>query len=368
MTTTLAHPTIDHLSAHDVLELVRAAAWPSVTVLLDTTPAQRMTTADAARLQELVAEAERQLGARGAIGAGSIIAELKVLADSAATSPTGRAVALFAGRAVQRGYRLPEPVDAAVVVEDTFRTRDLLRTLHRTPPHLLLVVRGTFAQLYRAYADTLMPLPSPDFPMQLAAPGLGLLESGEEVLEEFVKRVDRALGRARRRHPAPLIVAGDAEPVQRLLRRGRNLDRLAGVLTGQEVSDPRALHLAARESLEEYLRFRQDEALLLLEEARRTQPDTLVTGVEAAWHAMRHGALPLMMVVEESFRFPAVVDGDVVRRLDWLHAPEMAPRGSHTDLVDDLIELVVDHGGWVAFADDDRLRAHGRVALVTTDG
>ena len=31
---------LDHLTAHDVLELVRAAAWPSVTILLDTTPAE----------------------------------------------------------------------------------------------------------------------------------------------------------------------------------------------------------------------------------------------------------------------------------------------------------------------------------------
>jgi hypothetical protein len=358
---------LDHLTAHDVLELVRSAAWPSVTILLDTTPSERMTTADAARLHDLVAEAERQLAARSVMGAGALLTELRLLADTASMSPTGMGVALFAGRAVQRCYRLPEPVEAAVVVEDTFRTRDLLRTLHRTPPHLLLVMRGTMTQLYRAYADTLLPLPSPDFPLQLAVPVLGRLEGGDEVLDEFVRRVDRALGRARRRHPAPIIVAGDAEPVQRLLRRGRNLDRLAGVLTGPEVADPRALHLAAREQLEEYLRFRQDEALLLLEQARRTQPDTLVTGVEAAWHAMRTGALPLMLVVEESFRFPAVVDEESIRRLDWLHAPEMAPRGSHTDLVDDLIELVIDHGGWVAFADDDQLRSDGRVALVTTE-
>ena len=82
---------------------------------------------------------------------------------------------------------------------------------------------------------------------------------------------------------------------------------------------------------------------------------------------MKAGVLPLMLVVEESYRFPAVVDGEAIRRLDWRHAPEMAPRGTHTDVVDDLIELVIDHGGWVAFADDDRLRSDGRVALVTTE-
>ena len=143
--------------------------------------------------------------------------------------------------------------------------------------------------------------------------------------------------------------------------------REKGFLTYEEIVSALEDHELTREQLEEYLRFRQDEALLLLEQARRTQPETLVTGVEAAWHAMRNGALPLMLVVEESFRFPAVVDEEGIRHLDWLHAPEMAPRGSHTDLVDDLIELVIDHGGWVAFADDDRLRSDGRVALVTTE-
>ena len=178
-------------------------------------------------------------------------------------------------------------------------------------------------------------------------------------VDEALKAAGPALGDA---------LKGATKPDEKQAKALKDFsDALAGVLTGPEVADPRALHLAAREQLEQYLRFRQDEALLLLEQARRTQPDTLVTGVEAAWHTVTCGALPLMLVVEESFRFPAVVDEEGIRRLDWLHAPEMAPRGSHTDLVDDLIELVIDRGGWVAFADDDRLRSDRRVALVTTE-
>ncbi|MFC5176141.1 hypothetical protein [Nocardioides taihuensis] len=362
MSTTLHN--LDHLNARHVADLVQSAAWPCVTLLMDTTPAERMSHADRARLDQLVADAEHQLSARGAIGAGNITAQLRALVNDAARRPTGRGLAILVSRTVQRSYRLPEPVSPVVVVEETFRTRELLHTLHRTPPHLLLVLHPTCAQLYRVYADTLTPHTEDGFPVQLAAPARGQLQGGEDLRDTHLTTVERCLARARRRHPAPIIVAGDSDQVGTLLRRSRHLHRLAGVLTGPEVAAPGELYLAAKASLEEYLLARQEEALLLLESARRERPDDVHCGIDAAWSQMAGNATPVMLLVEEGFQFPAVVSGDGVHRLDWFRGPEAVPAGAHTDLVDDLIELVIDRGGWVAFASDGTLRAEERVALV----
>ncbi len=364
----MAVPTLhnlDHLTARHVAELVQNAAWPSVTLLLDTTPADRMTIEDRARLSRLVDDAERQLVARGAHGAGGIVSELRSLTRSAGEAPTGHGLVVLANRGVQRTYRLPHAVAATAVVERTFRTRDLLQSLHRTPPHLLLVVHPLCAQLYRVHADTLTPLTEDGFPLQLSSPVRGALESGEDRTEDRLAHLDRRLAQARRRHPSPIIVAGDHDHVHRLLRHGRHLQRLAGVLTGPEVTSPSRLYLAAKASLEEYLRARQDEALLVLQERALERPETVHSGMDRVWEQVSGGSSPLMLLVEEGFSFPAVVDERGLHRVDWMRAPEAVPDGLHTDLVDDVIELVIDRGGWVAFAQDGALGGHDRIALAT---
>jgi len=356
-------PQIDTFQAKDVAELIQARAWPSVTLLLETTPAERMSSREAEQLQRLVEDAERQLAARDVLGS-EIRRHIMGLAADARSAPTGRGLAIFASQSVQRIYRLPAPVATRAVVEQTFRTRDLVQTLHRTPPHLLLILHPTFAQLYRGYGDTFLPLTDPGFPSQRALPQLGLLAGGEDRLEDFLNTVDRFLGRARSRHPAPIIVVGDRNTVSRFVRRSRNLHRLAGVIT-QPSLDTVQLYAAIRVSIEEYLLSREDEALMVLEEAKAEAPQTVHSGVQACWDAA-HAMVPATLLVEEGFTFPAVIDDRGLRRIDFLRAPEAAPIGARSDLIDDLIEVVIDRGGWVAFTRNGRLTQHHRLALVTS--
>lgn len=353
---------VDALQARDVAELVQARAWPSVTLLLDTTPADRILVRDAERLQSLLEDAERQLTALDVPGT-DIRRQLRVLVADASCAATGRGLAIFASQAVQRIYRLPVQVAAGAVVERTFRTRDLVHTLHRTPPYLLLVLNPTCAQLYRGYGDTMIPLTNSGFPIQHTLPQLGSLEGGDDRLDDFMSSVDRSLARARQRHPAPIVVAGDRKPVSRFVRRSRNLQRLAGVITDPSL-DTVQLYAAVRASLEEYLLSREEEALLVLDQARSQAPQSVYSGVHACWEAAR-AAVPATLLVEEGYFFPAVVDDQGVRRLDWPSTPEGTTSGARSDLIDDLIEVVIDRGGWVAFTHNDRLDAYGRVALVT---
>ncbi|HSJ20315.1 MAG TPA: hypothetical protein VK964_07055 [Nocardioidaceae bacterium] len=42
-----------------------------------------------------------------------------------------------------------------------------------------------------------------------------------------------------------------------------------------------------------------------------------------------------------------------------------APAGADSDVVDDLIEQVIERGGWVAFTRDGALQEHAGIALVS---
>lgn len=356
-------PLADHLTAADVVDLVQARAWPSVSLLMPTSPAARMTAEDADRLAQLLGKVEAELAELHAADV-RLVARLRAAASDATRGPTGRGLALFVSQAVSRTFRLPTPVAVRAVVEPTFATRDLVQTLHRTPPHLILLLTPLCAQLYRGQADTLVPISGWGFPIQRELAAVGALVDGDDRLDEFAQRVDEALEPARDQHPAPIILAGPAAQVAAMLRRGRNLHRLAGVLPESATRTPAGLHEAAQLSLEEYLLSREEEALILLDEALADHDVTVEKGIERCWNGANQRR-PRMLVVEEGFRCPAVVDGRQVRRIDAMSSRLAVAGDVRHDLVDDLIEVVIGRGGWVAFTRNGALGPLHRVALVT---
>lgn len=67
-----------------------------------------------------------------------------------------------------------------------------------------------------------------------------------------------------------------------------------------------------------------------------------------------------MLVVEESLVVPARLspDGDFLETVDDVEALDVVD-----DILDELIELVLRRGGWIALAEHGRLAAHDAVAL-----
>ncbi len=131
-TTALSH-AVDRVTTGDVARLAGARAWPSISILLDTTWGDEMSEEDERRLAELVERAEGRLRDQG-LRSTRLVATLRAQAEEATREPTGRGLVIFVSQAVARRVRLPVPVRPRVVVERTFATRDLVQMLHRTPP------------------------------------------------------------------------------------------------------------------------------------------------------------------------------------------------------------------------------------------
>ncbi len=335
-------PESSRLRLVQVAQLIEMKAWPSVSILLDTTPAPLMADADARRLETLIDEAGLRLRTAGVVAPERIVARLEQLAAEASSGATGRGLALFASQAVARRVRLPVSVAPRAVVEHTFATRDLVRALHRTPPYLALVLHDTCAHVYEATADSLAPVHAHGFPFERAITELEAVSASEDAGTRFLAEVDAAFGRLRAERPTPMVLAGAPELTARFIDRAESLYRLAGVLATAATTSPRDLYVETRAAVEAYLLSREAEALWTLEHALITSPDRVATGIDACWAAARTAARA-MLVVEEGFT--------------------VATDDRH-DAVDDLIENVIERGGWVALARDGLLEQHGHVALV----
>ena len=335
-----------------IVTLVQAVrGYPCVSLLMTTRPGDRMAPDDAARLERLRLAALARLREEHLLGETAIVTALDRLVQEAVAAPTERGLALYASAALARTVRLPVEVDDRTVVDPSFATRDLVRALHRTPRHVVLVLSERRAALFDGQAGRLAPAPGRHFPLDLTAPGVRDLPTA-------MRLVDRALGTHLRLHPAPLVVAGPERTVAAFTATSKHTARLAGVVHGALEHAPLPdLAARTRPVLERYLLSRQADALALLD--RRAGEHRAASGIASAWLAARTER-PEMLAVEEGFRFPARLsaDGDLVTPADDVEAPDVID-----DLVDELIETVLDRGGWVALVRDGSLAGHDRVAL-----
>lgn len=367
-------PVPHAVSPSDVVTLQAVRAYPSVSVLMTTQPGVRMSPADASRLSQLVQRAIGRLRAEQLAGTG-VADTLERLSDAAASQPTASAVALFAGPEMSSAVSLSVPVVDRVVVDPSFATRDLVRALHRTPRHVVLALTADEARLFDGGGE-LQPARSTLFPMQAGhgegavpahwrgrgkadRPGrAGRTSRGRGDDTAFFRRVDRALHLHLRLHPAPLVLVGEERTLASFQSVWDDPGRLAGTVRGSLASAPLD-ELARRIDpvLREYLRSREEEALSLVDQ--RTGQHRVASGMRSAWSAARVQP-PEMLAVEEGLFYPARVsaDGDHLTPASDVEHPEVVD-----DAVDELIEMVLLRGGWVALVGDGGLAAHEGVAL-----
>ncbi|WP_369131218.1 baeRF3 domain-containing protein [Modestobacter roseus] len=333
-----------------VMALQAVRAYPSVSLLATTSPAARMGSDDVRTLRRLAASATARLATEDLPERADVVRGLERTLAEATHGPTDEAIGLFVSAATREIVRLPVPVTDRVVIDPTFATRDLVRSLHRTPRHVVLLLAEREARLLDGVGDLLTPAVGSGFPMR--APDR---DAGGST-ESFLREVDRALGTHLRLHPAPLVLVGAERTVAQFRQLSRNTGRLAGTVSGALTTAPLTrLTPRIRLVLERYLFSRQQDALDLLE--RRRSRGRVVDGIASAWLAAR-AERPEVLAVEEGFVFPARIseDGDLLTPADDVEHPDVID-----DAVDELIETVLLRGGWVAFLVDGALP--DRVAL-----
>ncbi|RBY80955.1 hypothetical protein DQ238_07940 [Geodermatophilus sp. TF02-6] len=353
------------LSAETVVLLQSIRGYPAVSLLLSTTARPVMTTADALALRRLLAQAGHRLRGEELEDVDELLAALQTHVAAATAAATSQAIAIYARSGFAMTVRLPTPVHDRVVVDPTFATRDLVSALHQTPRHVVLLLSSREARLFEGVADTLRPAPRSPFPLRNERergpdPSRPRLEETDTAA--FLTSVDRALGTHLRLHPAPLVLAGAEQAVAAFTRLSQNLSRLAGTVPALATTPLPELVERIRPVLTRYLRSRQREALDLLD--RRAGGQRVVSGMSSAWLAARHER-PEMLAVEHGLFYPARLsgDGDLLLPAWDVEHPDVID-----DAVDELIELVLDRGGWVALVDDGALAEHEGVALTLRAG
>ena len=333
-----------------VLVLQSMRSYPSVSILANTAPGEPVGTTTQAHLRRLCDQAVSRLDAEG-VASAEVTTALSTLVERAAAVEADRSIALFASDAHSDLMTLPVEVVERVVVDPTFATRDLVRALHRTPRHLVLLLSAKQARLFIGQGRRMTPAHGSKFPLTVESdrPGQG---------DRFLRRVDEALGAYLKVTTGPLVIVAAEPTASAFTSVSRNVGRLAGVVPGHHLnaSLDRIADLA-RPVVEGYLRSRQDEALRLLE--TRLGQGRAALGIDAAWLAARWEPVE-MLAVDHTYFYPARLseDGDHLDPATDVEHPEVID-----DAVDEVIEQVLLRRGWVALVEPGSLPAGEQIAV-----
>ena len=345
------------LTAETVTALQSMRAYPSISIIATTRPGKTLHQDDVVTLRRLSAQVETRLADEQIPERRHLLDALESLVDQCVQAPPERAVALFVNPSHACRVTLPVAVVDRCVIDPTFATRDLVRALQHSPRHTVLLLSADEARLLCSRGTTLSPAPGSAFPAHRRTEEKRG-DRGAESVTEFLRRVDRGLGAALRLNPMPLVVIAAEPTATRFVRLSRNTARLAGLVKGHHLRTPAsALSELIRPVMREYLIGRGQEAIELIE--RRADDERVLRDIGSAWLAARWER-PELLAVEEDYFYPARLgpDGDTLIPADDVDHPDVID-----DVVDELIEIVLSRGGWIALLTPGQLPEGTHLAL-----
>lgn len=369
------------LSNHDELrELLEFDGSPTVSIYLPLHGHGRDAEADRLRLRAALDRA-RELLARDHPEGGwtPMLEDLEPLAS--ADTFWGRergGLALYLSSGFRRGYRVPSVFPELVVVAPTFHVRPLVEHLASAERFYVLELSRKRVRLWEGGPDAVQPVPAEELPRDLAdalgyeyerdekvvlrrkerdgahgehgrggimpvfhGHGVGL-DDREPELEAFFREVDQGLRSFLAGRRAPVILA-TVEENEALFRSVSELEQLSEDAVNANVGywSPEELHEAAWPLAESEAARRIVEALQLWEAAPGEGEGDLANLA----HLALQGRVRLLLV-EEGRRVWGTVDRATGRTRQVGEAGE-DPGADVADILDELMEIVLLHGGEV---------------------
>jgi len=328
-------------------ELQRQSCYPSVTMLINTTPGIALTPAEVDTVTRLTSHTDDRLdGDVSDTLRHTIIARLADLIAEHAVEPATHALALFVSPDYTAAVRLGRTIDERVTIDDTFTTRDLVADLNRTALYRVVTISERTSRLFIGDRQRLVEQRDDTWP---------LIRNDEHTTTTWTRNLTDYLRTEHIAHPLPVIIAG----VQRSLRKlAPNLTEPIGVIAGNhDRTNATELHNAAWPIVTDWLRTDATRAMNQLVHARST--NRYAGGIHEIWPLAHDGRIATI-VVESGYTLPARIDhNNQLHPASDPHHPDV-----NDDIVDDAIETVLQHGGNAIIVNDGDLHEHQRIAAI----
>jgi hypothetical protein len=300
---------------------------------------------------------------------GVVLEKIRLLTDDLKIPARKLGIAIFASPVFGKVYFLDSAPENRIVIDESFEIRDLLFSENRIRTHLLFSLSGENCKLFLSDGRDLMPvkLEAPESieayrsdPKERVANFTDPVAYKTNLIEKFLRSMDKELVRVAQSAKYPVFLMG-SKTVLGLFQSLTNADSfIKGVVEGNfETTSIGDLLKAAQPQIENWQRKEQLALLAQIEEAENQR--RLASGIESVWNAAyeKKGKL---LIVEKSY----MASGEHISRGKIVYKPTGSQNDFHTstDIVDDVMELVLKNGGNVVFVEDGFLQMYGHIALV----
>jgi hypothetical protein len=329
-------------------ELQRQRCYPSITMLLNTTPGVELTSAEHNTARLLLQQVDDRLdGDVSDALRRSLTDRLAAIVDEHAAELSTQSLAVFVSPAYSAAVRLANAVEERVTIDDTFTTRDLIADLTRTAAYSVFTISERIARRFVGDRRRLVEVHDSPWP---------LVRDGDQSLAAWTRTLDAHLRAERGADPLPTVIAGVHRSIRQL---APGLTDQIGVIPGNhDRSTAEELRLAAWPLVDGWLTADAiRRALDHLDEAVSTR--RYAEGIHEVW-ALGHDGRIATLVVESGYTLPARIDEN-----NQLHPADDAEHPDvNDDVVDDVMEVVLLRGGSIVVVDDGVLHDHQRIAAV----
>lgn len=330
-----------------ISDLHRRTGYPSVTILVNTTPGQPFSGAQRTAIEQFIRTAERRLdGDVDDATRAAVVARLEGLLADAQDAPATQAWALCATTDFATAVRLTRPVVERVVIDATFATRDLVADLHRRTPFRVITVSEHMVRVLYGDQGALTERVDERWPLK---------RDEDQSLEQWMRAIARELEFEARLDDMPTVLAGVDRTVMRTIAAVEFVP--IGIIPGNnDRSGWDQLFAAALPMVAAWSEAQQVEALAYLDGARSRR--RYASGCDELWVLAHEGRIA-HVVVEDGFRPSArIINGRMVPA-DDTEAPDVVD-----DVVDEIIEVVMRFGGRATIVTDGALGGDRIAAVV----
>lgn len=337
-----------------------------VTLILNTHRTKPDNQKDTIALKTLTKEAKARLVKRfDKKVVKTIMNNIDKISDHIDHSHNLESLILFANSDLADYTRLPLTVKERVVIDNTFATRDIIRSLNEQAGYYILVLSRQRARLIEAYNDKVVKEFGGDFPLDntiytTSKHKLSTGKGSDNLIEEFFNQTDKLVNEAIKSDPKPILLVTETRNFDHYLKVADRKELIAGHVTRNR-GDETAHQIVTDgwKIVKELLRELQEKRIAELKKAIPQRK--VVTDYNEIWGAIHEGRGSILFVKRGFFQPALIIEGVIVPTEERLKEQ----KGAIDDIVDEMIELNRQYGGDTVFIADDEYMSQNSIALVT---
>lgn len=346
-----------------IQKLLNESGKACVTIMLETHRTHPDNEKDPLSLKNLLKEGEKRLTSEyDSALAEQRIEALNKLSDSVDHSHNKEGLLLVVNDSIAEVHQLPVKFDNRVVIDNTFATRDIVRASRQRSEYYVLVLSRRQARLIAASNNHVDVENLDGFPMiNDIVPDdkheMTMAQGSDNITEGFFNKVDKVVQRIVNQNPAPVVLATE-ERNHDHYRKVMDRPVLIGHLNRNR--DDEAAADIVREAwpiVKTYLKEQNKERIADLKKAVNEQ--RYLSDLSDIWRAVNEGR-GRTIFVEHGYFQPALIENNQV-------IPKDSAEGNNVvdDIVDEMIEQNLKHGGDAIFLEKEDLNDFHGLALTT---